>query len=225
MEFVKTSQQAESGPSALKERLVHELGKDKHVLWLVSGGSNIEASVRVMAELPADKTKNLPIFLIDERYGEVGHFDSNAKQLIDAGFQAQEAIFVPALAPGFSLEETRERYEAACKRAFEHADVVIAQIGIGSDGHIAGILPHSAAVDASGWVTAYDTATYKRITLTFDALRKVTAAYVFAFGDEKKPTLERLRDTKASLSDQPAQLLKELPEVYIYNDQIEEKES
>ena len=119
-----------------------------------------------MAALPKAKTKNLSIFLIDERYGEVGHLDSNAKQLHDAGFEARDAIFVTPLLPGFSFDETHERYSEAIGRAFEHADSIIGQIGIGSDGHIAGILPGTPAVNASGWVTAYDTPTYKRLTLT-----------------------------------------------------------
>jgi 6-phosphogluconolactonase/glucosamine-6-phosphate isomerase/deaminase len=222
MQFVKTSGQSK-GTRELTKRLNKELSGGKRVLWLLSGGSNIAITTKVMAALPHEATKNLAIFLLDERYGETGHLDSNAKQLYDAGFQAKEAVFVPVLVPGFSLEETRERYAEACKRALEHADVVIAQIGIGSDGHIAGILPHSAAADADGWVAAYQTPHFTRVTLTFDAMRKITVAYVMAFGKEKEPTLLQLRDEKSSLIDQPAQFLKELPEVYIYNDRIGDK--
>ena len=222
MKFIR-SEDWQEGTKALTKRLKAELSKGAPVLWLVSGGSNIKVSVEVMRALPDDITANLAVFLCDERYGEVGHIHSNAKQLVDTGFTPKQAIFVPALVPGFSLEETRERYEEAMRRAFEHAKVIIGQFGIGTDGHIAGILPHSPAVEAEGWVAAYETHEHTRVTLTFEALRQVTAAYVFAFGEEKRPALTQLRDEKLPLADQPSQILTELAEAYIYNDQIEEK--
>jgi 6-phosphogluconolactonase/glucosamine-6-phosphate isomerase/deaminase len=219
MQFIQ-AKDWDTGTQALTERLTRELKKKQRVLWLVGGGSNISVSVKVMAALPNEQTKDLAIFMTDERYGEIDHVDSNAKQLYDAGFHTKQAIFVPMLAPGFSLNETRERYAQAIKLAMEHADVIIAQFGIGPDGHIAGILPHSEGVEAHGWVCAYEAPHYMRVTLTFDALRHITAAYVFARGDEKKPALELLRDHNLTLIEEPAQILKDLPEAYIYNDQI-----
>jgi len=222
MQFVKT-QDAKQGTRELSKRLSAALKQNKRVLWLVSGGSNIPLSVQIMQTLPEEETKNLAIFLTDERYGEVGHIHSNVKQLMDSGFAAKQAIFVPVLAPGFSLEETKERYEQAIVRAFEHAEFIIAQFGIGADGHIAGILPHSEAVKADGWVTAYETQEHTRVTLTFDALRHITIAYAFVFGEEKKHALEQLQGEDLPLADEPSQILKELPEAYVYNDQIGEK--
>ena len=203
-------------------RLSTELGKNKRVLWLVPGGSSIVGAVDVMKSLPEEATKNLAIFLTDERYGEVGHVHSNAKQLNDAGFASKQAVFVPALAPGFSLEETKERYEQAVKRAFEHAEVIIGLFGIGTDGHVAGILPHSEAIEADGWVTAYVASEHTRVTLTFEALRHLNVAYALVFGEAKKQALEQLQNEELPLDDEPSQILKELPEAYIYNDQVGE---
>ncbi|HVS58231.1 MAG TPA: 6-phosphogluconolactonase [Candidatus Saccharimonadales bacterium] len=222
MKFVRTEGWGK-GTQALVRRLQSELKKNVPVLWLVCGGSNIPASVEVMKTLPDDATKNLAVMLTDERYGEVGHIHSNAKQLMDAGFESKQAIFVPTLVPGHSLQETKIRYEEAVRRAFEHANVIIAQFGIGADGHLAGILPHSPAAESTDWVAAYETAEHTRVTLTFEALRHITAAYAFVFGGEKKPALLQLRDENLPLADQPSQILKELSEAYVYNDQIGEK--
>lgn len=221
MKFVKAGDW-QPGTHALSQRLQRELKRRQRVLWLVCGGSNIPAAVEVMASLPEEESKNLAIFLTDERYGAFGHMDSNAKQLHDTGFQPKNAIFVPVLAPGFSLEETKERYATAARRAIEHADVVIAQFGIGADGHIAGILPHSEATTADGWVTAYDAGQYTRVTLTFEALKHITVAYAMVFGPAKRHALEQLRDENLSLAEEPSQILKSLPEAYVYNDQIGE---
>lgn len=222
MQFIKTTDWDE-GTAALTERLRTELGHHKRVLWLLCGGSNITASVQVMEKLDDEATKNLAIFLTDERFGEVGHADSNSKQLYDAGFKPKQAVFVPMLAPDLSLQQTQERYAQAMKRAVDHADVIIAQFGIGSDGHIAGILPHSTAVTADGWLAGYEASPYTRITLTFEALRHISVAFAMAFGNEKRQALEQLRDENLTLDDEPSQILKELPEAYIFNDQIGEK--
>jgi 6-phosphogluconolactonase/glucosamine-6-phosphate isomerase/deaminase len=219
MKFVK-AEGWQPGIDALAKRLQTELTASKRVLWLIGGGSGIQATVAVMDALPAELTEHLSIFMTDERYGEVGHVNSNARQLTEAGFTPKEAIFVPMLQPGFSMDETQERYEQALKQAVEHADIVIAQSGIGPDGHIAGILPHSVAVNASGWITSYEAPHYTRMTMTFEALRQIDTAYYMAFGDEKKPALTSLRDENLSLDDQPAQILKEIKEAYVYNDQI-----
>jgi 6-phosphogluconolactonase/glucosamine-6-phosphate isomerase/deaminase len=219
MEFIRTAGW-QRGIKDLAERLTKELKSGKKVLWLIGGGSNIQASVAVMGKLPEELTKNLSIFMTDERFGEVGHTHSNAHQLVEAGLQPKDAVFVPMLQPGFSMEETQERYAQALERAIDHADIVIAQSGIGSDGHIAGILPHSVAVNAKGWIVGYEAPHYSRMTMTFDALRHIDAAYYMAFGDDKHEALLRLRDEEVPLEEQPAQILKEIPEAYVYNDQI-----
>ncbi len=61
-----------------------------------------------------------------------------------------------------------------------------------------------------------------RLTLTFSALRQLTAAYVFAFGKPKQKTLMSLQKEALPLEQQPAQILNELPEAYLYSDQVGE---
>ncbi|HET6925107.1 MAG TPA: 6-phosphogluconolactonase [Candidatus Saccharimonadales bacterium] len=218
MKFIRTAGW-EEGTKALGKRLVKEL-QSKQVLWLVCGGSNIAAAVQVMQSLPDELTEHLSIFLTDERFGEIGHRHSNAAQLLDAGFQTKQAVFVPVLQPGFSLSETQERYGQALASAVEHADIVIGQFGIGPDGHIAGILPHSPATTADGWMAAYEAPPYTRVTMTFPALRHIDVAFAMAFGDDKRGALSRLETEELPLDTQPSQILKELPEAYVYNDQV-----
>ncbi|MBC7581550.1 6-phosphogluconolactonase [Aeromicrobium sp.] len=222
MQFIQTPDW-ERGIKDVTERISAELIAGQKVLWLIGGGSGIIASVTIMANLPDDLTENVTIFLTDERYGEVNHVDSNSKQLADAGFHPKNATFVHMLQPGFSMAETKERYAQALERAVEHTDVVIAQSGIGPDGHIAGILPHSAATTAGGWIVGYEAPHYTRMTMTFEAMRHIDAAYYMTFGVDRLPALTRLRDEAIPLADQPAQILKELPEAYVYNDQIGDK--
>lgn len=220
MEFIRIPNLNE-GAEPLLDRLLEELEADRNVLWLVPGGSNIPLSVEVMKGIPDALTSRLTIYLTDERYGKVDHLDSNSRQLREAGFAHKKARVVYVLAPGLSLDETAEQYALSIGAAFEAADVVIAQMGMGPDGHICGVLPGTPGIDSEKLVVGYSTDTFTRITLTLAALRQhVSAAYVYAFGEAKREALLNLHDKELSLNEQPAQILKSLPEAYVYNDLI-----
>lgn len=211
----------DDGVADLTERLIKELAGGKRVLWLLSGGSNVPASVQIMGSISEDLSEGLSVSLADERYGRPGHGDSNWEQLLQAGFKARRATMLPVLLPGASFEQTIESYRKLADEAFSGNDVIIAQLGIGSDCHIAGILPGSAAAsETTALVAGYQAPPLSRLTLTFPALRRVTAAYAFAFGKPKRPALESLQAGLSGLIEQPAQILNELPEAYMYNDQV-----
>jgi 6-phosphogluconolactonase len=221
MKLIYTTKNPDS-IAPLTKRLLSELEKPgTKVLWLVGGGSNIALSVAVMQALPAEMTANLAVMLTDERYGPVSHPDSNMKQLFDAGFEPKQATVVPVLMPDISLEETAARYEQVIATAFDAATVIIAQFGIGADGHIAGVLPDTPGVASTDAVVGYQSDPFTRVSLTLEALKRSDAAYTFVFGADKKDALEKLtRDVP--LSDEPSQILKQIPESYVYNDQIKE---
>lgn len=220
-----TNCQSAIGADRLASRLKSELLAGKHVLWLVTGGSNIPLSVKILHSLQDIDLKNLTIMLTDERYGPVGHADSNWQQLEQAGFKPSGAKVITVLQDGLSLEQTTERYAQNAKQAFDSADIVIAQIGMGPDGHILGILPDSPALKNKGQMAVgYTTETYQRTTLSPMAVKKIDAAYVLTYGQSRRAQLEQLRDSNLEVSEQPAQLLKLLPEAYIFNDQIGDTE-
>jgi len=219
MQFIKT-EGWQPGIEALAGRLTKELRAGKKVLWLVPGGSNIHAASQIMNLLEEDLSEHLAILLTDERYGLPGHKDSNYRQLHDADFNPKQGTFTPAIAEGLTLPETVQRYSELVEQAFASANIIIGQFGIGADGHIAGILPHSPASSSSNLVAGYEAPPYTRLTLTFEALTQLTAAYAFVFGKDKEPALKRLQTEELSLQEQPSQILRHLPEAYIYNDQI-----
>lgn len=221
MQYIATAGWDE-GITALSERLIRDLGDGQNVLWLVSGGSNVAAAVQCMQAIPEPLTEKLTVMLVDERYGPVGHAESNWQKLIQAGFDPKRATALPVLEDPLSFTQTATRYETYTEQAFVQATTVIAQLGIGEDGHIAGIMVGTADASDTALVTAITTEKLQRLTLTYTALRNTTAAYVFAFGDNKADTLHTLTTRSVTLSEQPAQILKELAEVYIYSDQLEQ---
>jgi 6-phosphogluconolactonase/glucosamine-6-phosphate isomerase/deaminase len=207
--------------SALQSKLITELKKDINVLWIISGGSNTAVTVSIMDELPADLTARLTIIPVDERYGPIGHENSNIQQLLDGGFVAGQARLISVLQPDLSLQATADAFNLIVQAEFAKAQVIIGQLGIGPDGHIAGILPDSPAAAVNDkFVTAYLSDPYQRITMTFQALEKITVDYSIAYGAAKKTALQQLHNSELPLSKQPSQILRKLAEVYIYNDQI-----
>lgn len=221
MQFILANDWSD-GTASLSARLNKELSEGKKVLWLLSGGSNIPASVEIMSSLPGELTGNLTIMLNDERFGRVGHPDSNWEQLFQTGFDPKQAHMLPVLQIDMNLEQTIEHYAQQAEQAFGGSDIVISQIGMGADGHIIGILPGSpAAAEETAWAAGYDSPPYIRLTLTFPAMRQINVGYVMAFGDAKRQAVQDLKQD-LPLNQQPAQILKQLPEVYFYSDQVEE---
>jgi 6-phosphogluconolactonase/glucosamine-6-phosphate isomerase/deaminase len=222
MQFIYETN-ADQAAAALAERLHVELEAGKPVVWFVSGGSNISLAVQVMDSMSEELSQKLTILLLDERFGKPGHADSNWKQLQDAGFNPKKAKTIETLQPEKTLLATCTAYDDAVHNVIGQAEknggIVIAQCGIGGDGHIAGILPHSSAVTASEWVTCYDGGAYQRITITPIAWEHLDVAFAFAYGDGKQGTLTRLKNDALSVNDQPSQLLKVTPEAYVYTDQ------
>ena len=211
----------EQGIHDLADRIQRELQSGKQVLWLVSGGSNITASVKVMQQIPSELSGHLSISLVDERFGPVGHGNSNWTQLLEGGLEAKDAKLLPILTEGASFDEAQAHFVSIISQSFAANMVVIAQFGIGDDGHIAGILPGSAGVtDSDDPVVGYRSEPYTRISLSFAAIRRLTASYTFAFGTNKRQALTNLLDTDLTLTEQPAQILKQCRDAYVYNDQV-----
>jgi 6-phosphogluconolactonase/glucosamine-6-phosphate isomerase/deaminase len=213
----------EDGVADLTMRLVRELSAGKRVLWLLSGGSNIPASVQIMDNISGALSQNLTVMLADERYGPPGHAESNWAQLLSAGLKGGQATLLPILQANLTLEQTVARYRQLAGQALAAHEVVIAQVGIGRDAEICGIMANSpAALETTELIIGYQDEPLTRLTLTFPALHQISAAYAFAFGKPKYKVLASLQAESLTPAEQPVQILKQLPEVYIYNDQIGE---
>lgn len=220
--FIKTVDPKE-GRKTLFAHLQKELTAGKKVLWLLSGGSNITSEAWILGSLIQDnQTKSLTVMLMDERFGQVGHPDSNWLQLQQSGCDFTKVHALPVMTiPEKSLHETVEEYATNVATAMNAADVIIGQFGLGEDGHTAGILPGSPFDESTPeLVMGYEAPPFTRITLTQQALLQVDVAYIFAFGVSKRSVLFQLQDGHTTI---PAAFLTGLPEVYVYNDQVDEE--
>jgi 6-phosphogluconolactonase/glucosamine-6-phosphate isomerase/deaminase len=220
-QYIK-SENYKKGSEDLANAIITELKLGKKVLWFLTGGSSIPScadTLNILKNSGLD-LKNITVTLTDERYGEVGHADSSWQRLIVAGFDFDVVNAIPVLV-GESFEETSEIFEINIIKAFAENDIIISQFGIGSDLHIAGIIPESPAVLEKKLVSHYATETFDRITLSLEGIKKINSAYVFIFGEVKKKVIKELQINTESLPLKPANILRFIPEVFIYSDQIE----
>lgn len=200
----------------LAEVILSHLRDGEAVLWLVCGGSNIATAVAASRLLGEVTPGQLTIMLTDERYGEVGHVDSNWRQLAEDGFAVPGALMIPAL-DSQSLAASVISYAKALEKEFDRSDYAIGLFGLGADGHTGGILPGSAGATAIEFAVGYDAGTFIRITVTAAAIARLDEVVLVAEGANKWPQLERLAETIAPV-EQPVQLLKTAASWRVYSD-------
>jgi 6-phosphogluconolactonase/glucosamine-6-phosphate isomerase/deaminase len=223
IKFEKTTDKREIART-IANRLISKLSAGKKVLWLVPGGSNIHIAVDVMQQIPEELSQNLTVGLTDERYGKIGHDDSNWKQLDDAGFDPKQAKTLMVLDNSDSPEQNAANYEKKYREALAQNDVTIGFFGMGGDGHTSGIKPESVSAHEHSddvLIVGYNFTDYDRITTSFAAIAKLDAAFLVAFGEDKRPAMENLKK-EIPLEQQPTQILKQVPETIVFSDILHE---
>ncbi len=243
MTFVRTDSTAPVR-DALAQRIGDRLQNDMSVLFLVSGGSTAPIAVATcdalkarFASRPEILTRLLTVSLIDERFGYEGHPDSNWRLLLEKGFEPADAGTMPVLenstGTDAELDIATNRFDAflaeAVDRAAQGTLFIAGLLGIGTDGHTAGILPGSPASALSAaerdadsrapFAAGYRSELFSRITVTPAFFPHIGFAAVYASGSAKWPVLAEL-ETELPVRVQPAQLLKLAKETLIFSDRI-----
>lgn len=194
-----------AGEHIVKDFL-YENSDSQTVLFLSGGKTPKSLYEQLLAE---NKLKYGAVAMTDERYGEVGHENSNAliMKAVPAGRQGFNP-FCPIL-NGESLEDTALQYDQTVRDLFARFNKSIGALGIGSDGHTAGIpaipkIAEEIIEDKTSFVKSYDQSLYhalmhdtpvsygKRITMTFNAIEKLDQILIMAFGKDKKEALRKM---------------------------------
>lgn len=193
---------------------------DDKTLLLLSGGTSPDSLYKLIAE--KKHIKPAVAALVDERFGETNHAHSNERMVDTSGLSdyfSEKNIAQYNILEGKSFEETVADYDHIIRFLFQHHDKKVAIMGIGSDGHTAGIQPHFH-FEEEKYVVGYEsTLEYPlRITLTFEALKSVDMFIVLAFGESKKDMVKRLAH-ETDKNQFPAAFYKELSQkVYLITD-------
>ena len=126
--------------NSLALQLLQEIINKQTVLYL-SGGRTPRSLYTEMAK--EEVVVPGAFALVDERYGEPLHGNSNEKMLYDSGlirYATMSNIHVYlALQKGKSREETAEKYDDQVRTLLAQYRKHLAILGVGMDGHTAGI--------------------------------------------------------------------------------------
>lgn len=220
MKFIKTPT-PQVAAVQLAETMTHWLDEGKQVLWLVSGGSTARIAQQTVQLLSNINLSRLTIMQGDERFGPVGHNNANWPELEGLGLTNGLSKFY-AILHGKDLATTVADYETTLAQQLQKADHTIGLFGIGVDGHTAGILPYSpAATEQTKLIVGYVGPDFVRITITPPVIARLDCAIAFASGQPKQHALQNLVN-EAGVVQEPAQILKQAKQCFIYNDHVGE---
>ena len=198
------------------------------MLFLASGGSALSL---LEPEILPENLASLTISVLDEHYttdASERNFCKMQKLPFYAAAKEHGAVFFDPY--GGPVEEAGKRFDRFLKDwIMENPEgKLVATIGIGADGHTAGIVPFADSalfaklfedeeVLAVGYSTAYGDFP-ERVTSTLALLKKLHTAVLFVVGEEKAATLTTFLDTEPAPSIFPAQLLKRIPNLTVVTD-------
>ena len=205
---------------------LHELLRDREAICIISGGSALD----VFAELPEDDLVRTIFMLGDERWSRApgsNNYVQYAARFTDHPLLPQ--LVDTSVAP----DESHRAYAERLARTFKqlqherpHA-LIIALLGIGSDGHTAGIFP----MNEQSFIETYEAdvpyvpinveglSEPFRASLTPSEIERSAAIVAYATGSEKHDVLTELHVTKRSLHEQPAQLIARHANADLFTDQ------
>lgn len=179
--------------------LLYQKASKNSVLFL-SGGSTPKP---LYEDLVKKQKLNIgAVALVDERFGKKLHENSNEKMIRDTGlvsYTEKHARFYPIL-ENKNIDETAKDYDETVRFLFNYFRKSIGILGIGIDGHTAG-LPSGMTNDQfsisnkTELVTSFDNFPGKhkeRISLTFLGLSKLDLIIILVFGKEKKKALREM---------------------------------
>lgn len=220
MDYIYKEDPVKAAADHLALAIKDNLSAGRKVLWLLSGGSGTQVVLQAAQQIQDIDLTNLSVTLTDERYGPLGHKDENWKQLLDGDLELPGATMYRPIVDEDRVTTTDE-FGAWIMQQMTNTDYKIGLFGIGSDGHTAGIKPHSSAVDTTAWADSYTGEDFERITITPFTISQLDEAVVQASGTDKIHTLEQLLHETIDPAKQPAQTLKTVSVCTLYTNNKE----
>lgn len=205
---------------------------EKPVLLLLSGGSALD-----VVDLFSDSifSSKLTVGVVDERYSRdetINNFLQLQKKAVYERMIAQGAQSINSVPyENEVLADFAERIDTAWKnwKKENPQGGIIALMGMGPDGHTAGIMPYEGEEETIGkmftgtdaWVAGYDAGNKnkypRRVTSTFSFLRhEVDETIVYIAGEDKEEAFNKVMQPSGSLSATPARIFREMKSVRIF---------
>lgn len=171
---------------------------DSQTLLALSGGTTPDYKAMIIN--PGDVEPGA-ICVVDERYGEPFHENSNELLLKNAGvidYCERKGIDFYKILERRGIDQTAEDYDQLMSELFVKYPKKVGVMGVGQDLHTAGIFPKNIAAHSPNLVVCETVADKfpQRITLTLKALGEFGYFIILVFGEEKREALRKMLDEK-----------------------------
>lgn len=194
---IVTVENPQLGVAEAKDILYKQVNGE--TLLLLSGGSTPK---NLYEKLALEKTLGVgAVAMVDERPGVKDHAGSNERMIKGTGLlgylHSERVNFYPIIEHGKTKQEAVDDYDKTIKSLFATFAKKVAIVGVGEDGHTAGIPVGGQSSESAinGYVAGYSTfpsEPKERISLTFEALDKVDLLIILAFGTSKQEPLRKM---------------------------------
>lgn len=185
---------------------------DKKTALFLSGGSTPKLLYTLIAK--KGRLSFGAVAMVDERLGKKMHKNSNEKMIGETGLllylEEKKIPFYPILRlrPKGVASDIARNYNKEIKHLLKHFSKRIAIMGVGEDGHTAGLLARTQNLElkTQNYVMVigdFPGEFRERITLTFKALSKMDLLIVLVFGSAKENALASMFE-EGSLEEIPA---------------------
>lgn len=213
----------QSVAESIAAKISDRLKEGRNVVWFVSGGSNIPLAVAVRELLNIPPGVLLHVCLVDERYGKIGHHNSNWQALADAGFNFTGCKLHPILLDKLDADQTAHQYSESINMILDNSSYAIGVFGLGEDGHTAGLLPFNPLMNSTNIFGAYRAKDYSRISATPLLITLLDEVVLFVWDKGKQHALEEVL-LEGSIDQVPGRILKDAKKFTVYTNIIEGEE-
>lgn len=232
---IRTNENIEILLSSARNLLTSLLNKreGRAILFLCSGGSAFELLHDISPECFSSA---LTIGVIDERYSR-DEAVNNFAQLQKTDFYKVAVRAGAHTIDTFpradeTLEMLARRFEGELKGWMENnqSGLMVATMGIGEDGHTAGIMPFpedratfsALFEDSDVWVRGYDAGKKSkyplRITTTITFLKEIDHSIVYCVGENKREALMRVFADTGTRAETPSRVIRDIKNVMLFTD-------
>lgn len=198
--FNKQEDLIENLSKKIINNLLEAINKNGKASLLVSGGSTPKPLFEKLS-LYDIAWENINIALVDERWVDISHKDSNeqlVKSFLLTNF-AKKANFISMYQKNIDIENAQKSCSDIYKNELFPFDVII--LGMGADGHTASLFPNNEKLTES--FESKDTlcicmtpsdAPHNRMSLTKKAILSANNIYLHFEGKEKQDVYKKVKD-------------------------------
>lgn len=196
------------------KRLLGSISGDTHIA--LTGGKTPRPIYEALRSLDFHRSH---VYVADERYVPFDHVDSNYAMILQSFVQNQKIGSFHYIDTAQPIDAAAAAYAEELKNIPENTfDIIF--LGIGPDGHIFSLFPHTQEVERRDFLVIHTTTdvftVHDRITMTMPYAVSAKHIILFASGADKMPIIDEFQKGEKTVNELPLMALKDHPSLSIF---------